>query len=97
MRVLDIYYVTTWSTRFKYININCVPWSITVPKFTISNPYILPTIFFHKMSTNRGVYTDPVHNLYVADAEPAAGTVSSGSSLQPGEVTVATKRSGICG
>ncbi|BCR88033.1 NAD(P)-dependent alcohol dehydrogenase [Aspergillus chevalieri] len=49
------------------------------------------------MSTNRGVYTDPVHNLYVADAEPAAGTVSSGSSLQPGEVTVATKRSGICG
>lgn len=49
------------------------------------------------MSINCGVYTDPAHNLYVADAEPAAGTVPSGSTLQPGEVTIAIKSSGICG
>lgn len=55
------------------------------------------TLSSHKMSINLGVYTDPAHNLYVADAEPAAGTVLSGSALQPGEVTIAIKSSGICG
>ncbi|GLA26498.1 L-Arabinitol 4-dehydrogenase [Aspergillus phoenicis ATCC 13157] len=49
------------------------------------------------MSTNRGVFTDTAHGLYIADAAPAAETVPSGSTLQPGEVTVAIKSSGICG
>ena len=49
------------------------------------------------MSTNRGVYTNTSHDLYVADAEPLADTILSGSTLEPGEVTVAIKSSGICG
>ncbi|KAJ6083120.1 hypothetical protein N7467_007255 [Penicillium canescens] len=46
---------------------------------------------------NIGVYTDPSHNLYVAAAEPSLEEVKSGSTLQPGEITVAIKSSGICG
>jgi hypothetical protein len=68
-----------------------------VPNFTISNPYILPTILFTQDVYNRNVYTDPVHNLYVADTEPVAGTVPSGSSLQPGEVTSPSEAVGYAG
>jgi L-iditol 2-dehydrogenase len=46
---------------------------------------------------NIGVYTDPEHNLYVADAKPTLEDVLDGASLQAGEVTVAIKCSGICG
>ena len=46
---------------------------------------------------NQGVYIDPAHNLYIADAEPTLEQVVDGSSLQEGEVTVAIKYSGICG
>lgn len=46
---------------------------------------------------NVGVYTDPEHNLYIADAKPSLEQVLDGSSLEPGEVTVAIKCSGICG
>ncbi|KAL3448290.1 L-Arabinitol 4-dehydrogenase [Aspergillus insuetus] len=49
------------------------------------------------MAVNRGVYTDPSHSLYIADAEPSADTIQAGSTLQPGEITVAIKSSGICG
>jgi L-iditol 2-dehydrogenase len=46
---------------------------------------------------NIGVYTDPEHNLYIADAKPSLEDVLDGSSLEHGEVTVAIKCSGICG
>jgi L-iditol 2-dehydrogenase len=46
---------------------------------------------------NIGVYTDPDHKLYIADAKPSLDEVLDGSSLEPGEVTVAIKCSGICG
>ncbi|KKY16589.1 putative xylitol dehydrogenase [Diplodia seriata] len=46
---------------------------------------------------NIGVYTDPSHNLYIADAAPSLEDVKSGATLQPGEVTIAIKSSGICG
>ncbi|OOF92820.1 hypothetical protein ASPCADRAFT_517644 [Aspergillus carbonarius ITEM 5010] len=46
---------------------------------------------------NQGVYIDPAHNLYIADAEPTLEHVVDGSSLQEGEVTVTIKYSGICG
>ncbi|RAK95746.1 uncharacterized protein BO80DRAFT_469179 [Aspergillus ibericus CBS 121593] len=46
---------------------------------------------------NQGVYIDPAHNLYIADAEPTLEQVIDGSSLEEGEVTVAIKYSGICG
>ncbi|KAJ5348525.1 uncharacterized protein N7506_001778 [Penicillium brevicompactum] len=49
------------------------------------------------MSVNRGVYTDLTHNIYIDTAQPAAHLVPSGSTLEPGEVTVAIKSSGICG
>jgi hypothetical protein len=39
----------------------------------------------------------PPHDLYVAEATPSLEQVRDGSSLQPGEVTVAIKSSGICG
>lgn len=49
------------------------------------------------IAPNVGVYTDPEHNLYIADAEPSLKQVLDGSSLENGEVTVAIKCSGICG
>ena len=46
---------------------------------------------------NAGVYIDGSHNLWVAEAAPSLDEVRCGSSLQPGEVTVAVKTTGICG
>ncbi|GLA13375.1 hypothetical protein AnigIFM62618_010364 [Aspergillus niger] len=46
---------------------------------------------------NRGVYTDPEHNLFIKEAEPTLDQIIDGSSLAEGEVTVAIKCSGICG
>ncbi|OQO11775.1 L-arabinitol 4-dehydrogenase [Cryoendolithus antarcticus] len=46
---------------------------------------------------NIGVYTNPEHDLWVADALPSQEDVESGASLAPGEVTVAIKSTGICG
>lgn len=48
-------------------------------------------------SANIGVHIDGEHNLYIADAAPTLEEVKSGESLEPGEVTVAIKSSGICG
>ena len=46
---------------------------------------------------NIGLFTDPSHNIYVADALPSLDEVKSGAFLQPGEVTIAVKSTGICG
>ena len=46
---------------------------------------------------NIGVYTNPQHELWVADASPSQEEVESGESLKAGEVTVAIKTTGICG
>lgn len=46
---------------------------------------------------NIGVWTNPKHDLWVADAEPKLEHVHDGSTLKPGEVTVAIKTTGICG
>ena len=46
---------------------------------------------------NIGVYTNPAHDLWVADAVPSQEEVEKGESLKPGEVTVAVKSTGICG
>ncbi|GME33776.1 putative sorbitol dehydrogenase protein [Neofusicoccum parvum] len=48
-------------------------------------------------AANIGVYTNPSHDLYVAPASPSLDEVRDGSSLQPGEVTIAIKSTGICG
>jgi L-iditol 2-dehydrogenase len=46
---------------------------------------------------NIGVYTNPEHKLWVAEAEPSLEDVTTGESLKPGEVTIAIKSTGICG
>lgn len=46
---------------------------------------------------NIGVYTNPAHDLWVGDASPSKEEVEQGEALQPGEVTVAVKSTGICG
>lgn len=46
---------------------------------------------------NIGVYTNPEHNLWVAEAQPSLESVLKGDSLKPGEVTVGIKSTGICG
>lgn len=46
---------------------------------------------------NIGVYTNPAHDLWVADAAPAAEEVQDPSKLKEGEVTIAIKSTGICG
>jgi L-iditol 2-dehydrogenase len=49
------------------------------------------------LKPNVGVYTNPSHDLWLETAEPTAQSVEKGVSLQPGEVTVGIKSSGICG
>jgi L-iditol 2-dehydrogenase len=46
---------------------------------------------------NIGIYTNPNHDLWIADAKPSLEEVKSGSSLNPGEVTVEIRSTGICG
>ena len=46
---------------------------------------------------NIGVYTNPAHDLWVADAAPSKEDAEKGENLKPGEVTVAIKSTGICG
>ena len=46
---------------------------------------------------NIGVYTNPEHALWVAEATPTLEDVKKGEGLKPGEVTIAVKSTGICG
>lgn len=46
---------------------------------------------------NVGVYINASHDLWVAEAAPSLEEVKSGSTLEPGEVTIAIKTTGICG
>ncbi|OCK85898.1 sorbitol dehydrogenase-like protein [Lepidopterella palustris CBS 459.81] len=46
---------------------------------------------------NIGVYTNPEHELWVAEAEPSLEAVQKGEGLKPGEVTISIKSTGICG
>jgi L-iditol 2-dehydrogenase len=46
---------------------------------------------------NIGVYTNPAHELWVAEAKPTLEEVQTGDTLKEGEVTIAIKSTGICG
>ena len=46
---------------------------------------------------NIGVYTNPAHDLWVAEAEPSLETVQKGGDLKEGEVLLNVKSTGICG
>jgi L-iditol 2-dehydrogenase len=52
---------------------------------------------FGSLKPNIGVYTNPEHNLWIADAEPSVESVKAGADLKHGEVTVAIRSTGICG
>ena len=47
--------------------------------------------------SNVGVFTNPAHELWVAEAQPSLETVKKGQDLKEGEVTVCVKSTGICG
>lgn len=49
------------------------------------------------LKPNVGVYTNPKHNLWLAEAGPSAESVASGADLKEGEVTIAIRSTGICG
>lgn len=46
---------------------------------------------------NIGVWTNPKHDLWVAEAEPSLQEAKTGAKLRDGEVTIAIKSTGICG
>ncbi|OAA61541.1 Alcohol dehydrogenase superfamily, zinc-type [Cordyceps fumosorosea ARSEF 2679] len=50
-----------------------------------------------KLKPNVGVYTNPKHELWLAEASPSAESVRSGADLKEGEVTIAIRSTGICG
>lgn len=58
----------------------------------------LPSHIMAKPSkANIGVYTNPAHELWVAEATPSLEDVEKGDTLKPGEVTIGIKSTGICG
>ncbi|KAI9824178.1 MAG: L-arabinitol 4-dehydrogenase [Phylliscum demangeonii] len=46
---------------------------------------------------NTAVFINPAHEIWIADGQPSLAAVQAGTSLKEGEVTVAIKRTGICG
>lgn len=46
---------------------------------------------------NVGVFTNPAHELWVAESKPSLDEVKKGESLKEGEVTIGVKSTGICG
>lgn len=47
--------------------------------------------------SNIGVFTNPKHDLWIAETAPKAEDVQSGKGLKPGEVIVEVRSTGICG
>ena len=58
---------------------------------------VFPSAMAKPSKANIGVYTNPDHKLWVAEAEPSLESVEKGDNLKPGEVTVGIKSTGICG
>ncbi|KAI0058746.1 GroES-like protein [Artomyces pyxidatus] len=49
------------------------------------------------LKPNIAVYTDPQHNLWLDSALPSVDDIQAGVSLEPGEVVVQIRSTGICG
>ena len=47
--------------------------------------------------SNVGVYTNPAHDLWIAESKPTLEEVKKGEGLKEGEVTIGIKSTGICG
>lgn len=50
-----------------------------------------------KVAPNVGMFIDSSHNLWLDKATPNVEDAHTGNGLQPGEVTIAIKSTGICG
>ncbi|KAI9869713.1 MAG: L-arabinitol 4-dehydrogenase, partial [Pleopsidium flavum] len=46
---------------------------------------------------NIGVFTNPEHDLWIAEAQPSLESVKKGNGLREGEVLVGIRSTGICG
>lgn len=62
-----------------------------------TSPRTMATETITPTKPNIGVYTNPKHDLWLADATPTVEDVQKGVGLKPGEVTVEIKSTGICG
>ncbi len=58
---------------------------------------VLPLDNGRQLKSNIGVYTNPEHKLWVAEATPSVESVVKGDTLKLGEVTIGIKSTGICG
>ena len=47
--------------------------------------------------SNIGVFTNPAHDLWIAESEPSLESMQKGEGLKEGEVSIAIKSTGICG
>jgi L-iditol 2-dehydrogenase len=64
---------------------------------SVSSEFTNYTAMVKPTKENIGVYTNPEHKLWVAEAQPSLESILKGDSLKPGEVTVGIKSTGICG
>lgn len=62
-----------------------------------TTPTTMDTTNSMPSKSNIGVFTNPAHDLWVAEASPALEDVQAAKDLQEGEVYVAVKSTGICG
>jgi hypothetical protein len=92
---------------FRFVLLTCTP-ILSASFFVVLSSIVLLTSFTFKMSTttvtevkptkkNIGVYTNPAHDLWVAEAEPSLEVVEKGGDLKQGEVLLNVKSTGICG
>jgi len=50
-----------------------------------------------ELKPNIGVFTDPQHNLWLDSASPSVEEIAKADHLQPGQVVVQIRSTGICG
>lgn len=55
------------------------------------------TTFVAPAKANIGIFTNPAHDLWVAETTPSLESVKNGEDLKEGEVTIAIRSTGICG
>lgn len=78
------------------LSFSCKPQSkYTSPEPVLELRAMLTTSTISK--ANVGVFTNPAHELWVAETTPTLEGVKSGTDLQEGEVTIGIKSTGICG
>jgi hypothetical protein len=72
---------------------------VSIPSLHITSTAAMSTTVTEVQPTkaNIGVYTNPAHDLWVAEAHPALEEVQRGGDLKEGEVLLNVKSTGICG